>query len=88
MIHKTRKHSNHGKGVYSIPELRRSFEHIEAFVDEKLKSKDSKDKISKDLRKEWMKVFNKPLIRSLRMRSWRIACQNRADAFVIRVVVF
>jgi|UniRef100_A0A6C0DGQ9 hypothetical protein len=61
MIHKTRKHSNHGKGVYSIPELRRSFEHIEAFVDEKLKSKDSKDKISKDLRKEWMKVFNKPL---------------------------
>ena len=61
MIHKTRKHSNHGKGVYSIPELRRSFEHIESFVDEKLKSKDSKDKISKDLRKEWLKVFNKPL---------------------------
>jgi len=61
MIHKTRKHSNHGKGIYSIPELRRSFEHIESFVDEKLKSKDSKEKISKDLRKEWMKIFNKPL---------------------------
>jgi hypothetical protein len=61
MIHKTRKHSNHGKGVYSIPELRRSFEHIEAFVDERLSSKDSKEKISKDLRKEWMKVFNKQL---------------------------
>lgn len=61
MVHKTRKHSNHGKGIYSIPELRRSFEHIESFVDEKLKSKDSKDKISKDLRKEWLKVFNKQL---------------------------
>ena len=46
MIHKTRKHSNHGKGVYSIPELRRSFEHIESFVDEKMKSKDSKDKMA------------------------------------------
>ena len=61
MVHKTRKHSNHGKGIYSIPELRRSFEHIESFVDDKLKSKDSKDKISKDLRKEWVKVFNKQL---------------------------
>jgi len=61
MIHKTRKHSNHGKGVYSIPELRRSFEHIEAFVDEKLKTKDSKEKISRYLRKEWQSVFRKPL---------------------------
>ena len=61
MVHQTRKHSNHGKGIYSIPELRRSFEHIESFVDEKLKSKDSKEKISKDLRKEWLKVFNKQL---------------------------
>jgi hypothetical protein len=65
MVHKTRKHysgkSKKHKGVYSIPELRRSFEHIEEFVDEKIRTHVSKDSIVKDLRKEWSHVFLKDL---------------------------
>lgn len=62
MVRKTRKHvSKQLKGVYTIPELRRSFEHIEEFVDKKIHSRESKDEIAKDLRKEWSKVFLKEL---------------------------
>jgi len=62
MVHKTRKHTtSQKKGIDSIPELRRAFEHIEQFVDAKLAKKESKENISKDLRKEWFKVFHKEL---------------------------
>lgn len=65
MVRKTRKHHNtkikHPKGIHSIPELRRSFEHIEEFVDTKIHLKESKDKIIKDLRREWARVFFKDL---------------------------
>jgi hypothetical protein len=65
MVRKTRKHSSSKhkkeKGIYSIPELRRSFDHIEHFVDEKLDAHESKEAIVKDLRKEWTRVFLKEL---------------------------
>lgn len=65
MVRKTRKHfsSKHKKqkGIFSIPELRRSFEHIEEFVDEKIAGKEGKEHIVKDLRKEWSRVFLKDL---------------------------
>ena len=63
MVRKTRKNKQHRKekGVYSIPELRRSFEHIEKSVDEKIHKKDSREKITRDLRKEWRKIFMKDL---------------------------
>lgn len=65
MVRKTRKNVSHKKnknrGVYSIPELRRSFEHIERFVDDKISKKESSEKITRDLRKEWMQVFMKEL---------------------------
>ena len=63
MVHKTRRHHSNkkSKGIYSIPELRRSFEHIESYINEKIALKDSKEKLVKDLRKEWSKVFFKEL---------------------------
>ena len=63
MVRKTRRHhsSKKLKGVYSIPELRRAFEHIDSYVNEKIAVKESKEKIVKDLRKEWSKVFLKDL---------------------------
>ena len=63
MVRKTRKHGSHkkSKGIYSIPELRRSFEHIESYVNGKIAHKESKEKLVKDLRKEWSKVFFKDL---------------------------
>ena len=63
MVRKTRKNKQYrkNKGVYSIPELRRSFEYIEKSVDEKIHKKDSREKITRDLRKEWHKIFMKDL---------------------------
>lgn len=63
MGRKTRRHRSEKKqkGIYSIPELRRSFEHIEQYVNDKIQLKESKEKIVKDLRKEWSKVFFKEL---------------------------
>jgi len=63
MVRKTRRHqtSKKGKGVQSIPELRRSFEHIEEYINEKIALRESKDKLIKDLRKEWSRVFLKDL---------------------------
>ena len=65
MVRKTRKHhtakSKKNNGIYSIPELRRSFEHIEEYVDEKIQLKESKEKLIKDLRREWSRVFLKDL---------------------------
>jgi hypothetical protein len=63
MVRKTRRHSarKSEKGITSIPELRRAFEHIEDVVDRKLKQKVPKEEISKELRKEWHGVFFKTL---------------------------
>lgn len=65
MVRKTRKHysskNKKQKGIYSIPELRRSFEHMETFVQDKIRSHESKDNIVKDVRKEWSRVFLKSL---------------------------
>ena len=63
MVRKTRRHGSNkkSKGIYSIPELRRSFEHIESYVNGKIAHKESKEKLVKDLRKEWSKVFFKDL---------------------------
>jgi hypothetical protein len=63
MVRKTRKHGakKEKRGVYTIPELRRSFEHIEEYVNEKIARKESKEQIVKDLRKEWEHVFFKEL---------------------------
>jgi hypothetical protein len=65
MVRKTRRHFGKNKkgaaGIYSIPELRRSFEHIEEFVDKKIAAKDGRERIAVDLRKEWQKVFMKDL---------------------------
>ena len=63
MPRKTRKHGSHkkSKGIYSIPELRRSFEHIESYINGKIAHKESKEKLVKDIRKEWSKVFFKDL---------------------------
>jgi len=63
MVRKTRRHRSEkkAKGVYSIPELRRSFEHIEEYVNEKIALKESKEQLIKDLRKEWSKVFLRDL---------------------------
>lgn len=49
------------KRIYSIPELRRSFEYVEEYVDKCIKSRQPKEKIIKNLRKEWKKVFSKEL---------------------------
>ena len=63
MVRKTRRHSarKSEKGIASIPELRRAFEHIEEVVDRKLKQKVPKEETSKELRKEWHGVFFKAL---------------------------
>jgi len=63
MVRKTRKHTKKHttRKVHSIPELRRSFEHMEEYADKKITSKETKDKMVKDLRKEWLRVFGKEL---------------------------
>ena len=61
MARKTRKHTSRKKEVHTIPELRRSFEHIEEFVDDMIHEKQSKDTIMTRLRKEWLSVFHKTL---------------------------
>lgn len=56
-MRRTRKH----KSIHTIPELRRSFEYIEQYVDNKIQSKESKESIIKNLRKEWKLEFSKEL---------------------------
>lgn len=62
MGRKTRKHHSAKKtGVYSIPEIRRSFEHIEDYINKKIRLREAKEKLVKDLRKEWSRIFLKEL---------------------------
>ena len=64
MARKTRKHTKSTKGIYSIPELRRAFEHVEQVMDEMIRSKESKADMISHIRKEWQKVFHKTLDKS------------------------
>lgn len=64
MVRKTRKHAKSTKGIYSIPELRRAFEHVEQVMDEMIRSKESKADMIAHIRKEWQKVFHKTLDKS------------------------
>ena len=59
MIHKKKEKTE--KGLYTIPAIRRAFEHIETFVDKLISDKESDDKIAKALQKEWHTTFLKPL---------------------------
>lgn len=61
MVRKTRKHTKSTQGIYSIPELRRAFEHVEQVMDEMIHHKESKADMVSHIRKEWMKVFHKSL---------------------------
>jgi len=62
MVQKTRKNKQRKeKGVHTIPELRRSFEHIEKTVDEMIYKKESHEKMTRDLRTKWHKIFMKDL---------------------------
>lgn len=57
---KTRKNSQ--KKVLSIPQLRKSFHHVEAYLQSQLRSSKAKtDDIVRGFRKEWRKVFYKDL---------------------------
>jgi hypothetical protein len=64
MARKTRKHTKSTKGIYSIPELRRAFEHVEQSMDEMIRRKESKADMISQIRKEWLKVFHKTLDKS------------------------
>lgn len=64
MARKTRKHAKSTKGIYSIPELRRAFEHVEQVMDEMIRNKESKADMISHIRKEWQKVFHKSLDKS------------------------
>jgi len=64
MARKTRKHAKSTKGIYSIPELRRAFEHVEQVMDEMIHNKESKANMISHIRKEWQKVFHKALDKS------------------------
>lgn len=68
MVRKTRKHSK--SEVHTIPQLRRLFENIEEFVDSRIQKHEARDKLSKELQKEWKRVFMKELDK------------KHADAFV------
>jgi hypothetical protein len=62
MVQKTRKNKHKKeKGVHTIPELRRSFEHIENMVDGKIHKNESREMIVRDLCKEWHSIFMKDL---------------------------
>lgn len=64
MARKTRKHStllSPKESVSTIPQLRRLFEHIEEFVDVRIHKRESKESLSKELRKEWKLVFKRVL---------------------------
>jgi len=64
MARKTRKHTKSTKGIYSIPELRRAFEHVEQVMDDMIHRKESKENMISHIRKEWQKVFHKTLDKS------------------------
>lgn len=65
MVRKTRRHPKHksstSEGIFTIPELRRSFEYIEHRVHTMIQDQKPKDEIIRDIRKDWFRVFRKEL---------------------------
>jgi len=61
MVQKTRKHTHTKGSVHTIPQLRRLFEAIETFVDERIQKHEAKDVLSRELRKEWKRLFMKEI---------------------------
>jgi hypothetical protein len=60
----SRKHkTDKEKGIFTIPELRVAFEHIEDMTADLIKKKKSDDDIQKSLIEEWQKVFYRKLDR-------------------------
>ena len=96
MVRKTRhsKHTHKYKSMANdrhsktktIPELRRSFEYIEDYVDAKISKHESKENIIKSLCKEWKKVFMKDLNKSASesMVSWRMNQKKKHSPRTIR----
>lgn len=59
MVRKTRKHST--SKVQTIPQLRRLFENIEAFVDTRIQKRQAKDSLIREFQKEWKRLFMKEI---------------------------
>jgi len=83
MTRKTRKHSA-PQGVHTIPQLRRLFEQVELFVDERIAKHVSKETLVKEFRKEWKQLFMRELNKSAaeafidaRMKSKKILRHTR-----------
>lgn len=57
--HKRRK--SHSHAVQTIPELRQAFDYIDEFVTHRIQSGVSKEQLVKELRREWQRVFFKPI---------------------------
>lgn len=68
MPRKTQRHTTHHKRrkshshvVQTIPELRQAFDYIDEFVTHRIQSGVSKEQLVKELRREWQRVFFKPI---------------------------
>jgi hypothetical protein len=59
MVRKTRKHST--SKVHTIPQLRRLFENIEAFVDARIQKRQANDSLIREFQKEWKRLFMKEI---------------------------
>jgi hypothetical protein len=59
MVRKTRKHST--SKVQTIPQLRRLFENIEAFVDARIQKRQPKESLVREFQKEWRRLFMKSI---------------------------
>jgi hypothetical protein len=65
MVRKTRRQTKHksskSEGIFTIPELRRSFEYIEHRVHTMIQEHKPKEEMIRDIRKDWFRVFRKQL---------------------------
>jgi len=65
MVRKTRRQTKYkkakGDGIFTIPELRRSFEYIEHCIHTMIQDHVPKEEIIRTIRKEWFRVFRKDL---------------------------
>lgn len=57
----TKQRKSHSHASQSIPELRQAFDYIDEFVKHRIQSGVSKEQIVKELRREWQRVFSKPI---------------------------
>lgn len=71
MSRKTKKHhrKSHSRSrsrsrssaIQTMPELRQAFDYIDTFVKQRIQSGVSKEQLTKELRREWLRVFSKTL---------------------------